>query len=210
CYAASPSPSSGTGSSRAISSTSEMWWTRGPAPWGTRPATAACSTWAAAAGSPSIRWPTRRWPASAGAGPTTPSATRSAGRANSATSRPTPRGPGRSWAGGRGRRSPTAWPRRHAGRHGRTARAGGRALRNEIRAGGPFGEVGVKLLFVTKLGGSARGIDSMRWRSGMKLLLVSKLDRSARAVSTIAKYVEVGKALVHEVAVYAYQTSEPP
>jgi len=44
----------------------------------------------------------------------------------------------------------------------------------------------------------------------MKLLLVSKLDRSARAVSTIAKYVEVGKALGHEVAVYGEQTSEPP
>jgi hypothetical protein len=44
----------------------------------------------------------------------------------------------------------------------------------------------------------------------MKLLFVSKLDRFARAVSTITKYVKVGKAIGHEVAVFGEQQSEPP
>ncbi len=44
----------------------------------------------------------------------------------------------------------------------------------------------------------------------MKLLLVSKLDHSARAVSTISKYVEVGKALGHEVAIFGEQSSDFP
>ncbi len=44
----------------------------------------------------------------------------------------------------------------------------------------------------------------------MKLLLVSKLDRMARGVSTIAKYVQVGKALGHEVAVFGEQSSDEP
>jgi len=44
----------------------------------------------------------------------------------------------------------------------------------------------------------------------MKLLFVSKLDRFARAVSTTMKYVQVGKALGHEVAVFGEQSSEIP
>src|SRR5438132_4203124 len=48
----------------------------------------------------------------------------------------------------------------------------------------------------------------MKWRSRMKLLFVSKLDRFARAVSTITKYVQTGKALGHEVAVFGEQSSE--
>jgi hypothetical protein len=44
----------------------------------------------------------------------------------------------------------------------------------------------------------------------MKLLLVSKLERSARAVKTIAKYVDVGRALGHEVAIFAEKSSEFP
>jgi hypothetical protein len=44
----------------------------------------------------------------------------------------------------------------------------------------------------------------------VKLLVVSKLDRSARAVNTISKYVQVGKALGHEVAVFGERQSEPP
>ena len=42
----------------------------------------------------------------------------------------------------------------------------------------------------------------------MKLLFVSKLDRFARAVSAITKYVQTGKALGHEVAVFGEQSSE--
>ena len=42
----------------------------------------------------------------------------------------------------------------------------------------------------------------------MKLLLVSQLDRYVRAVSTITEYVQVGKALGHEVAVFGEQSSE--
>jgi hypothetical protein len=44
----------------------------------------------------------------------------------------------------------------------------------------------------------------------MKLLLVSKLSHTARAVCTTAKYVEAGRALGHEVAVFGEQQSEPP
>ena len=44
----------------------------------------------------------------------------------------------------------------------------------------------------------------------MKILLISKLDRYARAVSTITKYVHVGKMLGHEVAVFGEKRSEPP
>jgi hypothetical protein len=44
----------------------------------------------------------------------------------------------------------------------------------------------------------------------MKLLVISKLDRFARAASTITKYVQVGKALGHEVAVFGEQSSEFP
>ena len=44
----------------------------------------------------------------------------------------------------------------------------------------------------------------------MNLLFVSKLDRFARAVNTITKYVEVGKALGHEIAVFGEQSSEFP
>ncbi len=44
----------------------------------------------------------------------------------------------------------------------------------------------------------------------MKLLLVSKLDHSARAVSTITNYVQTGKSLGHEVAVFGEQSSDVP
>ncbi len=44
----------------------------------------------------------------------------------------------------------------------------------------------------------------------MKLLFISQLDCYARAVSTITKYVQVGKALGHEVAVFGERRSEPP
>lgn len=44
----------------------------------------------------------------------------------------------------------------------------------------------------------------------MKLLMVSKLDRHARAVAPIARYVEAGRALGHEVAVFGEQNSQFP
>src|SRR5215831_17906282 len=50
----------------------------------------------------------------------------------------------------------------------------------------------------------------MNWRVRMKLLVISKLDRFARAASTITKYVQAGKALDHEVAVFGEQSSEFP
>jgi hypothetical protein len=68
----------------------------------------------------------------------------------------------------------------------------------------------MRLLFVTPLVSSARSVYTMKWRSGVKLLLVSKLDRSARAVSTITKYVQVGRALGHEIALFGEQSSEEP
>jgi hypothetical protein len=42
----------------------------------------------------------------------------------------------------------------------------------------------------------------------MRLLFVSKLNRFARAISTIAKYVEIGKALGHEIAVFGEPNPE--
>lgn len=44
----------------------------------------------------------------------------------------------------------------------------------------------------------------------MKVLLVSKLSQTARAVNTIAKYVQAGQALGHEVAIFGEQQSELP
>lgn len=44
----------------------------------------------------------------------------------------------------------------------------------------------------------------------MKFLFVSKLQRSAHAISAIAKYVQVGKALGHEFAVFGEQSSGFP
>jgi hypothetical protein len=44
----------------------------------------------------------------------------------------------------------------------------------------------------------------------MKLLVVSKMERSARAVSTLTKYVQVGRELGHEVALFGEQQSEVP
>ena len=44
----------------------------------------------------------------------------------------------------------------------------------------------------------------------MKLLFVSKLNRFARAINTITKYVEAGKALGHEIAVFGEPSSEFP
>jgi hypothetical protein len=44
----------------------------------------------------------------------------------------------------------------------------------------------------------------------MKLLIVSKLSHTARAVNTTAKYVEAGRALGHEVAVFGERPSELP
>jgi len=44
----------------------------------------------------------------------------------------------------------------------------------------------------------------------LKLLFVSRTDRSARAISTITNYVQVGKQLGHEVAVFGEQRSELP
>jgi hypothetical protein len=44
----------------------------------------------------------------------------------------------------------------------------------------------------------------------MKLLLVSTLSQSARSVYTIAKYIQVGAKLGHEVAVFGEKTSKSP
>jgi hypothetical protein len=44
----------------------------------------------------------------------------------------------------------------------------------------------------------------------MKLLFVSRTDHSARAISTITKYIQVGRQLGHEVAVFGEQRSESP
>jgi len=44
----------------------------------------------------------------------------------------------------------------------------------------------------------------------MKFLFVSRLSQSARSVYTIAKYVQVGAELGHEVAVFGEKTSEAP
>jgi len=44
----------------------------------------------------------------------------------------------------------------------------------------------------------------------MKLLIVSRYDRSARAINTITKYVRVGKALGHEVALFSEPIGDMP
>ncbi len=66
----------------------------------------------------------------------------------------------------------------------------------------------MKLLFVSKLDPFASRVYTMKWGSRMKLLFVSKLARHARAINTITKYVQTGKALGHQVAVFGEQSSE--
>jgi len=44
----------------------------------------------------------------------------------------------------------------------------------------------------------------------MNILFVSKVSASARSVFAISKYIEVGRARGHQVAVFGEQTSEPP
>jgi hypothetical protein len=49
-----------------------------------------------------------------------------------------------------------------------------------------------------------------KWRSELRVLFVSQLDRFARGVNTVAKYVQTGKALGHEVAVFGEQSTDMP
>lgn len=62
---------------------------------------------------------------------------------------------------------------------------------------------------VSDLDPSKKTIYSRTWRRPLKLLVVSRMDRFARAISTITRYVEVGRDLGHEVAVFGEQISEP-
>lgn len=68
----------------------------------------------------------------------------------------------------------------------------------------------MRLLFVTKLDPYANKVYATKWRSNVKLLFVSQMDRYMRAVRTITKYVQVGKDLGHEVAVFGEQSSDFP
>jgi hypothetical protein len=68
----------------------------------------------------------------------------------------------------------------------------------------------VRLLLVSALDREKQRAYSLDWRLHMRLLLISKLHPWARAVHTIVKYVEVGRKLGHEVALFGEQLSELP
>jgi hypothetical protein len=68
----------------------------------------------------------------------------------------------------------------------------------------------VNLLFVSSLGLPNRPAYRKRWGSEMNILFVSKLSAYARSVYPISKYIEIGRQLGHEVAVFGEQTTEPP
>jgi hypothetical protein len=68
----------------------------------------------------------------------------------------------------------------------------------------------VKLLFVSSLGSPDRPGHRKKWGSEMNILFVSKLSEFARSVFPIAKYIEVGRTLGHEVCLFGEQTNERP
>jgi hypothetical protein len=67
----------------------------------------------------------------------------------------------------------------------------------------------MRLLFVTRLGSHAH-LYGTKWRSRMKLLLVSKLHPWGRPVRAVTRYVEVGRELGHEIALYSEPLADVP
>jgi hypothetical protein len=68
----------------------------------------------------------------------------------------------------------------------------------------------MRLLVVTRAGSVPDRVYGMTWRSRLNLLLVSKLHPWARPVSPVARYVEVGKELGHEVALFSEPLADLP
>src|SRR5262249_45844625 len=68
----------------------------------------------------------------------------------------------------------------------------------------------MRLLVVSNLRASPTGAYGMNWRARMKLLFVNHLARFARSTYTISKYVQVGRQLGHEVALFGEHNSEAP
>jgi hypothetical protein len=68
----------------------------------------------------------------------------------------------------------------------------------------------MKLLFVSNVAGDRQRTYTMKWRPAMKLLFATEPARYARSTYTLTKYVEVGRALGHEVAVFGEKNADVP
>jgi hypothetical protein len=68
----------------------------------------------------------------------------------------------------------------------------------------------MRLLVVTRVGSASDRLYGLTWRSRLNLLLVSKLHPWARPVSAVARYVEVGRELGHEVALFSEPLPDLP
>jgi hypothetical protein len=68
----------------------------------------------------------------------------------------------------------------------------------------------MRLLFVTRVGSGSDRVYGHTWRSRLNLLLISKLHSWARPVSPVARYVEVGRELGHEVALFSEPLADLP
>src|SRR5262244_873873 len=68
----------------------------------------------------------------------------------------------------------------------------------------------MRLLFVSNLAGSRQRAFALKWGSAMKLLFATELSRHARSTYTLTKYVEVGKALGHDVALFGERSADIP
>ena len=66
----------------------------------------------------------------------------------------------------------------------------------------------MRLLVVTRAGSASDRVYGLTWRSRLNLLLVSKLHAWARPVSPVARYVEVGRELGHEVSLFSEPLSD--
>ena len=68
----------------------------------------------------------------------------------------------------------------------------------------------MRLLFVSNLAASRQRAFALKWGSAMKLLFATELTRHARSTYTLTKYVEVGKALGHDVALFGERSADLP
>jgi hypothetical protein len=68
----------------------------------------------------------------------------------------------------------------------------------------------MRLLVVTRAGSASDRVYGLTWRSRLNLLLVSKLHPWARPVNPVARYVEVGRELGHEVALFSEPLPDLP
>src|SRR5690348_16386678 len=68
----------------------------------------------------------------------------------------------------------------------------------------------MRVLFVSNLSEDRQRTYKMKWRPAMKLLFTTELTRYARSTYTVAKYVEIGRALGHDIAIFGEKSADFP